>query len=76
MDLLLRIVFLHVLQATLEQRRLAVDLSDMVIKWEIQRIKEEQENGQEVWKLKLTTCIIMLDNREQSGCTEHVIMSQ
>lgn len=27
---------------TIEQRRLAVDLSEVVIKWELQRIKDQQ----------------------------------
>ena len=31
------------LQATLEQRRLAVDLTEVIIKWEFQRAKEAQE---------------------------------
>ena len=30
-------------QATLEQRRLAVDLTEVIIKWEFQRAKEAQE---------------------------------
>ena len=30
-------------QATIEQRKLAVDLAEMVIKWEVQRVKDDQE---------------------------------
>ena len=30
-------------QATIEHRKLAVDLAEVIIKWEVQRIKEEQE---------------------------------
>ena len=35
-------------QATIEHRKLAVDLSEVIIKWEIQYIKEETDAGQEV----------------------------
>jgi len=34
------------LQATIEQRKLAVDLAEVIIKWEYQRVKEQQ--GQDV----------------------------
>lgn len=30
---------------TIEQRRLAVDLSEVLIKWELQRIKDQQVGG-------------------------------
>jgi len=30
-------------QATLEHRKLAVDLAEIIVKWESQRIKEENE---------------------------------
>ena len=29
--------------ATLEQKKLAVDLSEVIVKWEVQRIKDEQD---------------------------------
>ena len=29
--------------ATLEQKKLAVDLSEVIVKWEVQRIKDEQQ---------------------------------
>nr|XP_022307507.1 transformation/transcription domain-associated protein-like [Crassostrea virginica] len=32
-----------VLQATIQHRKLAVDLADVVIKWEVQRVKDDQE---------------------------------
>lgn len=31
-------------QASLEHRKLAVDLAEVIIKWEMQRIKDDQEN--------------------------------
>jgi transformation/transcription domain-associated protein len=31
------------MQATIEHRKLAVDLAEVVIKWEAQRVREEQE---------------------------------
>ena len=31
------------LQATVDQRRLAVDLAEVIIKWEFQRAREAQE---------------------------------
>ena len=35
-------------QATIDHRRLAVDLAEVIIKWEVQRIKEDQEQAGEV----------------------------
>lgn len=32
---------------TIEQRKLAVDLAEVVIKWELQRIKDQQVSSQE-----------------------------
>lgn len=34
--------------STIEQKKLAVDLGEVIIKWELQRIKEVQELMQEV----------------------------
>ena len=31
-------------QATIEHRKLAVDLAEVVIKWEVQRVKDDQES--------------------------------
>ena len=43
---------LYVVQATIEHRKLAVDLAEVIIKWEFQRVRERQ--GQDVsgdpWK--------------------------
>ena len=36
------------LQATIEHRKLAVDLAEVIIKWEVQRIKEDMEATPEV----------------------------
>lgn len=36
---------------TIEQRRLAVDLSEVVIKWELQRIKDQQVEMLALWCL-------------------------
>lgn len=36
---------------TIEQRRLAVDLSEVVIKWELQRIKDQQVETLALWCL-------------------------
>ena len=30
-------------QATIEHRKLAVDLAEVVIKWKVQRVKDDQE---------------------------------
>ena len=32
------------LQATIDQRKLAVDLAEVIIKWEFQRVREQQDN--------------------------------
>ena len=32
-------------QATLEQRKLAVDLAEVIVKWECQRMKEESDDA-------------------------------
>lgn len=32
--------------ATLEHKKLAVDLAEVIIKWELQRIKDEQEQNE------------------------------
>lgn len=34
---------------TIEQRKLAVDLAEVVIKWELQRIKDQQVGNQNKW---------------------------
>ncbi len=34
--------------ATIEHRKLAVDLAEVIIKWEVQRIKDEQDQTKEV----------------------------
>ena len=36
--------FLFFIQVNIEHRKLAVDLADIIIKWELMRLKEEQEN--------------------------------
>ena len=41
-------------QATMEHRKLAVDLAEVVIKWELQRTKEDQEQTTEVGPWKTT----------------------
>ena len=38
----------YCLQATIEHRKLAVDLAEVVVKWEVQRIRDEQEQVSEV----------------------------
>ena len=38
--------FIFWFQATIEHRKLAVDLAEVIIKWEVQRIKEEQDGNQ------------------------------
>ena len=35
-------------QATIEHRRLAVDLAEVIVKWEVQRIKDDPEFTSEV----------------------------
>ena len=40
--------FYYISQATIEHRKLAVDLAEVVVKWEVQRIRDEQEQGPEV----------------------------
>ena len=37
-------------QATIENRKLAVDLANVIIEWEIRRTKEEQQDTTEVWQ--------------------------
>lgn len=32
-----------IFQGTIEHRKLAVDLADVIIKWELQRVKEDQD---------------------------------
>ena len=36
------------LQATKEHRKLAVDLAEVIIKWEVQRIKEDSDTSGDV----------------------------
>jgi len=33
------------LQATVEQRKLAVDLAEVIVKWECQRMKEDSDDA-------------------------------
>lgn len=35
---------MFVCQATVEQRKLAVDLAEVIVKWECQRMKEESDD--------------------------------
>lgn len=52
-------------QASLEHRKLAVDLAEVIIKWEMQRIKDDQENtgvvevrkDKIVWKYLITNTV-------------------
>jgi len=39
------VLLMFLMQATMEHRRLAVDLSEVIVKWESQRIKEESEEN-------------------------------
>ena len=34
---------IYYFQATIEHRKMAVDLTEVVIKWELQRVKDDQE---------------------------------
>lgn len=43
---------------TIEQRKLAVDLAEVVIKWELQRIKDQQVRSRAAGKHTLCLCSI------------------
>ncbi|KAK2117154.1 hypothetical protein P7K49_004040 [Saguinus oedipus] len=48
---------------TIEQRRLAVDLSEVVIKWELQRIKDQQKSVSKAKRL----CVFKPDSDMDSN---------
>lgn len=37
-----------VFKASIEHRKLAVDLAEVIVKWEVERISEDMEAGREV----------------------------
>lgn len=43
---------------TIEQRKLAVDLAEVVIKWELQRIKDQQVSSQETQQNPVSTQVL------------------
>lgn len=45
---------------TIEQRKLAVDLAEVIIKWELQRIKDQQVGHQKMRRSNQKTSVVHL----------------